>query len=52
MSYPTAPKAVCECGSAELVPARDELAADPRERRDDLAECLCCGRFVQLSADR
>jgi hypothetical protein len=50
MSYQTsAPKAVCgSCGSTELQPARDELAADPRERRDDLAECLVCGRFIRL----
>jgi hypothetical protein len=48
MSYPAAPKAVCECGSAELQPARDELAADPTAEHTDLAECLCCGRFVRL----
>ena len=49
MSYQRPPRAVCDsCGSNELVRARDELAADPRDEYTGLLECLACGRFIEL----
>jgi Zn ribbon nucleic-acid-binding protein len=42
--------ATCDaCGSNELAPARDELAADPRDEYTGLLECLACGHAVEIS---